>query len=178
MNCLRYWARYVRKREVKGGGIKNGNESASQILLLDSPFRIITISIGEYGLSTKKGVLSGGALGALGLNTLCKGCSSHTTLVGLLYPREDKLEKVYIDFKVQTTKGLNLLKESECRASVQIVLCNFFLYVNNLQKYYSVSRCVISIIIVFAPTASICDWLEVFLSIHIYSCKKIPSILA
>ena len=29
MNCLRYWARYVRKVEVKGGGIKNGNESAS-----------------------------------------------------------------------------------------------------------------------------------------------------
>ena len=29
MNCLRYQARYVRKEEVKGGGIKNGNESAS-----------------------------------------------------------------------------------------------------------------------------------------------------
>ena len=29
MNCLRYWARYVRKGEVKGEGIKNGNESAS-----------------------------------------------------------------------------------------------------------------------------------------------------
>ena len=28
MNCLNYWARYVRKGEVKGGGIKNGNESA------------------------------------------------------------------------------------------------------------------------------------------------------
>ena len=27
MNCLRYWARYVQKGEVKGGGIKNGNES-------------------------------------------------------------------------------------------------------------------------------------------------------
>ena len=25
MNCLRYWARYVRKGEVKGGGIKIGN---------------------------------------------------------------------------------------------------------------------------------------------------------
>ena len=36
--------------------------------------------------------------------------------------------------------------------SVQIVLCNFFLYVNNIQKYYSISSCVISIIIVFAPT--------------------------
>ena len=29
MNCLRYWARYVCKGEVKGGGIKHGNESAS-----------------------------------------------------------------------------------------------------------------------------------------------------
>ena len=35
---------------------------------------------------------------------------------------------------------------------VQIVLCNSFLYTNNIQKYYSVSRCVISIIIVIAPT--------------------------
>ena len=32
------------------------------------------------------------------------------------------------------------------------MLCNFFLYVNNIQKYYSISSCVISIIIVFAPT--------------------------
>ena len=48
--------------------------------------------------------------------------------------------------------GLNLLKESEYRALVQIVLCNSFLYTNNIQKYYSVSRCVISIIIVIAPT--------------------------
>ena len=29
--------------------------------------------------------------------------------------------------------------ESECCASVQIVLCIFFLYINNIQKYYSVS---------------------------------------
>ena len=35
MNCLRYWARYVHKGEVKGGGIKNGNKSTSWILLLD-----------------------------------------------------------------------------------------------------------------------------------------------
>ena len=47
MNCLRYWARYVCRGEVKGGGIKNGNESASWILLLDSPFKIIIISVGE-----------------------------------------------------------------------------------------------------------------------------------
>ena len=35
------------KAEVKGGGIKIGNELASWILLLDSPFRVITISVGE-----------------------------------------------------------------------------------------------------------------------------------
>ena len=29
MNSLKYWARYVRKGEVKGGGIKIGNELAS-----------------------------------------------------------------------------------------------------------------------------------------------------
>ena len=47
MNCLRNQVRYVHNGEVKGGGIENGNESASQILLLDSPFKIITISVGE-----------------------------------------------------------------------------------------------------------------------------------
>ena len=31
-------------------------------------------------------------------------------------------------------------------------MCNSFLYTNNIQKYYSVSRCVISIIIVIAPS--------------------------
>ena len=74
------------------------------------------------------------------------------TLVGLLYPGGDKSETVCTGYKVQPTKGLNLLKESECCALVQIVLCIPFLYINNIQKYYSVSRCVISIIIVFAPT--------------------------
>ena len=44
----------------------------------------------------KKGVLFGGALG---LNTLCGGCSSHTTLVGLLYPGGDKSEKVCTGYK-------------------------------------------------------------------------------
>ena len=75
MNCLRYWARYVRKGEVKGGGIKNENE----------------------------------------------------------YP--------IINLVTPTT-------------SVQIVLCNFFLYINNIHKYYSVSRCIISITIMFAPAQS------------------------
>ena len=28
MNCLKYWAKYMCKRKVKGGGIRNGNESA------------------------------------------------------------------------------------------------------------------------------------------------------
>ena len=36
----------------------------------------------------------------LGLNTLCRGRSSHTTLVGLLYYGGDKSEKVYIGYKV------------------------------------------------------------------------------
>ena len=38
--------------------------------------------------------------GALGLNTLCRGCSNHTTLVGLLYPGGDKSETVCTGYKV------------------------------------------------------------------------------
>ena len=75
MNCFRYWAKYVYKRQMKGGGIKNENE----------------------------------------------------------YPT--------INLVTPTT-------------SVQIMLCNFFLYINYIQKYYSVSHYVISIIIVFTPTQS------------------------
>ena len=45
----------------------------------------------------RKGVLSGGALG---LNTLCRGCSSHTTFVRLLYLGEDKSKKVCTGYKV------------------------------------------------------------------------------
>ena len=45
----------------------------------------------------RKGVLSGGALG---LNTLCRSCSSHTTLDGLLYPGGDKSEKVYNGYEI------------------------------------------------------------------------------
>ena len=45
----------------------------------------------------RKGVLSGGALG---LNTLCRDCSSHTTFVGLLYPGGDKSEKVCTGYEV------------------------------------------------------------------------------
>ena len=47
MNYLRYWARYMHKGEVKCRGIKNGNELVSWILLLDSLFRVITISVGN-----------------------------------------------------------------------------------------------------------------------------------
>ena len=45
----------------------------------------------------RKSVLSGGALD---LNTLCRGHSSHTTLVGLLYLGGDKSEKVCTGYKV------------------------------------------------------------------------------
>ena len=38
---------HVSKGKVKGRGIKSRNESVSWILLLDSPFRVITISVGE-----------------------------------------------------------------------------------------------------------------------------------
>ena len=48
-------------------------------------------------LLARKGVLS---CGALGLNTLCRGCSSHTRLVGLLYPGGNKSEKVCTGYKV------------------------------------------------------------------------------
>ena len=37
MNYLKYWARYVRKGEVKSGGIKNGNESAPWIKEGENP---------------------------------------------------------------------------------------------------------------------------------------------
>ena len=64
--------------ELKGGDIKNRNS------FKPNP--------SYYNIHTKKkierlfarGVLS---VETLGLNTLCKGCSSHTTLVRLLYPR-------------------------------------------------------------------------------------------
>ena len=44
------------------------------------------------------------------------------------------------------------LKRASAAPQSKTVLCNSFLYTNNIQKYYSVSRYVISIIIVFAPT--------------------------
>ena len=77
MYCLRYWARYVRKGEVKSRGIK---------LEMNQPLG-----------SSWKGVLFDGVLD---LNTLCRGCSSHTTLVGLLYPGRDKSENVCTGYGV------------------------------------------------------------------------------
>ena len=46
---------------------------------------------------SRKSVLLGGALS---LNTLCRDCSGHTTLVGLLYPGGDKSEKVCTGYEV------------------------------------------------------------------------------
>ena len=52
----------------------------------------------------RKGEVKGGGSvffgGVLGLNTLCRGCSSHMILVGLLYLGGDKLEKVCTGYKV------------------------------------------------------------------------------
>ena len=92
----------------------------------------------------------------IGLDTCTKvevegGGSSHRTFVRLLYLGGDKSETFCTSYKVQPTKGLNLLKESKCCALVQIMLCIFYLQINNIQKYYSISR-VSSIIFVFAPT--------------------------
>ena len=46
-----------------------------------------------------------------------------------------KLENVSTGYKDQSTQCLNLLKENECRISVQIVLC-IFSQINNTQKYF------------------------------------------
>ena len=118
----------------------NQNKLGSNFVRPIEPINRLTTLKKIEKLLARKVILSGGTLG---LNTLCRSCSNHTTLVGLLYPGGDKSEKVYTGYKVQPTKGLNLLKESECRASVQIVLCIFFLYINNIQKYYSDSFCVL-----------------------------------
>ena len=78
----------MRKGEVKSGGIKNG-----RVLLQYTIHKKKKIE----RLVARKGVLSSGALG---LNTLCRGCSSHTTLVGLLYTGRDKSEKVCTGYKI------------------------------------------------------------------------------
>ena len=48
MYCLRYWARYVRKGEVKGGGIKIGNESAKLCYVIHFFILIIFRSIIQF----------------------------------------------------------------------------------------------------------------------------------
>ena len=55
------------------------------------------MEVSKLEMNQNCGVLSGGALG---FNTLCRGCSSHTTLVGLLYPGGDKSEKVCTGYEV------------------------------------------------------------------------------
>ena len=102
-------------------------------------------------LLAKKGVVF---YGVLVFNVLCRSCSSHTTFVELLYLGKDKLKKVYIGYKVKTTECLNLHIESKYHVSVQILLY-ISSQINNIHKYfYLVFSCIISIIIVFAPTIS------------------------
>ena len=102
MYCLRYWARYVRKGKVKSGGIKIGNESAIEPInrLIQTQSKLLQHTIHKEKIErflARKGVLSGGVLS---LNTLYRGCSSHTTLVGLLYHGGDKSEKVCTGYEV------------------------------------------------------------------------------
>ena len=68
--------------------------------LIQTQFKLLQHTIHTQKIErllARKGVLSGGVLG---LNTLCKGCSSHMTLVGLLYPGGDKSETVCTGYKV------------------------------------------------------------------------------
>ena len=44
-----------------------------------------------------KSVFSGGVLV---VNTLCRGCFSHATIIGLLYPKGDRSEKIFTGYKV------------------------------------------------------------------------------
>ena len=60
-------------------------------------YTIHTKKIERLLARARKGVLSGGVLG---LNTLCRSCSNHTTFVRLLYLRGDKSEKVYTGYKI------------------------------------------------------------------------------
>ena len=54
MNCLRYWARYMRKGEVKGEGIKNGNESASWNIFVPTIYIYIYICLSAIELHKKR----------------------------------------------------------------------------------------------------------------------------
>ena len=101
MNCLRYWARYVRKGENQnklGSNFMRPIEPINRLIQTQSKLLQHTIHTQKIErLLARKGVLFGGALG---LNTLCRSCSSHTTLVGLLYPGGDKSEMVCTGYKV------------------------------------------------------------------------------
>ena len=53
----------------------------------------------------------------------------------------------------QQRASISLKRASATPQSKLCCVIPFFFYTNNIQKYYSVSRCVISIIIVIAPTS-------------------------
>ena len=66
--------------------------------LIQTQFKILQYTLKKIErFLVRKGVLFGGALD---LNTLCRGHSSHMTLVGLLYLGGDKSEKVCTGYKV------------------------------------------------------------------------------
>ena len=68
----------------------NGNQKIQQLQAF-----LYTKKIERF--LVRKGVLSSRTLD---LNTLCRGCSNHTTFVGLLYLEGNKSEKVCTDYKV------------------------------------------------------------------------------
>ena len=66
--------------------------------LIQTQFKLLQYTLKKIErFLVRKGVLFGGVLD---LNTLCRGHSSHTTLVGLLYLGGNKSEKVCIGYKV------------------------------------------------------------------------------
>ena len=68
----------------------NGNQKIQQLQAF-----LYTKKIERF--LVRKGVLSSRTLD---LNTLCRGCSNHTTFVGLLYLEGNKSEKVCTDYKI------------------------------------------------------------------------------
>ena len=67
--------------------------------LIQTQFKLLqyTLKKKKKRFLASKGVFFGGALG---LNALCRGYSSHTTFVGLLYLEGDKSEKVCTSYKI------------------------------------------------------------------------------
>ena len=78
--------------------------------------------------------------GALGLNTLCRGFLAIKHFLGCCILGETSQRR-----STPVTKGLNLLKESECRASVQKLCCviPFFILI--------IFRSIIQILLVLFP---------------------------